>query len=157
MHKYSVILGFGSHQMLLLMWSHHHHTRNVASGKMTWATTPERRLKECRLLWMPFASATAMSLSLDFESRGSIDKVHFRSLDCLAIWSFKTKEIWNRWLCVSLNIRWHLKLFLMFYKIWIASVDCISMYWNLWFNSQMSTLFTNLTTEMELFVQMAPH
>ena len=69
----------------------------------------------------------------------------------------KTKEIWNRWLCLSLNIRWHLKLFLMFYKIWIASLDCISMYWNLWFNSQMSTLFTNLTTEMELFVQMAAH
>ena len=75
-------------------------------------------------------------------------------------WNFKImflKVIWNRWLCVSFNIRWHLKLFLMFYKIWIASVDCISMYWNLWFNSQMSTFFANLTTTMALFLQMAPH
>ena len=84
--KTQCVPGFGSHQMLLLMWSHHHHTRNVASGKMTWATTPERRLKECRLLWMPFASATAMSLRLDFETRESIDKEHLRLIVYLAIW-----------------------------------------------------------------------
>jgi hypothetical protein len=34
----------------------------------------------------------------------------------------------------------------MFYEIWIATVDRISMYWSLWFKSQMSTLSSNLTT-----------
>ena len=43
----------------------------------------------------------------------------------------------------SLNIRWHFMLFLMFSEIWIATVYCFLMNWNLWFKSQKSTLSSN--------------